>query len=319
MTNYKTPVYFAFGQHHAGIIDSDKKFFRKTIASYIDQLAEDQPAVVIAEHSQIALSLKSELDQRISKRYLIDLRDVDKVLHRKHGQAKKRAKARLIKTIQEDEALMNELYQQTIEQGNEFVSILDREWGYESVVQSVNQKQPGRIKVVCEPQQLEVLLLRIEKSDLDEKVHRSEEGQLCQTIHEQYLLKTIEYHLKRDQAVYQLTEQLAAENPERAIIIPRGAGHQPMVKKFFEFNSRFATTTTTKTFYSPFEELLSIAYEREPSEKEVKDLARKDWIYQTECNRNLNSAFYKFLITLGCSQLALRLAIYKATKKIANC
>jgi hypothetical protein len=109
-------------------------------------------------------------------------------------------------------------------------------FGLERAVQGINQRDPGTIEVVIEPQRRETFMkfiafLEGHRKFEDARTEKDKKKMIRTSTEKSKAL--LEHAIGRDWTVFKLAKAAAEQDPDRAIIIPRGWAHMGMVEKFF--------------------------------------------------------------------------------------
>ena len=258
----RTPLLFVFASH--GGAWYDRRFHRKHISQFLADTTP-APAVVIKEtlyyhDAKSAPATPQEKLERLACR----------------GNKRKMQRELLQRELSEIEATVNLFYDKTLNRG---VYPGGRDVGYDKLVATVNEAQPGRIVTRVEPQTADSAYNWWREDITGNGVDRGEWNLELQTEKlELYIPALINFQVQRDKDVHKLAEVFRKDAPKRSIVIPRGTAHQGMTQLFSPetYEMRVATACAALPF---MDDLLTQSYFIPPSPADVKECAQLEAHY----------------------------------------
>lgn len=149
---------------------------------------------------------------------------------RQEGAGRARTLAKLQRKLEKHKIVFDREMESTFEIGKRSDKY-ELDWGFEDTVARINGKNPGQMRIISEPQSAEAIHALF-RADLMEHMIQEIGGY----PHIDAVVDHVEYyseHLKlRDTATFSAVEQLAAEDPEGVIILPRGTAHRNMASLY---------------------------------------------------------------------------------------
>jgi hypothetical protein len=205
----KTKVFLALGEHDLRGRPANVSFFRDTISPILDQIDKDGTRGIIVHEVIVGPRLRSK--------------DIPKFLAKSPAD-RVRAVARLDERVNRLARGVRSHFEVTLDIGepdNWF-----GEWGFEQSLLSINKRTPGRIRSAIEPQAT-CLLLTVELSHylLHHWVEDIVDFEGLKNMAKARMFSVVTNLFLRDCALTKCILDLAAEDPQRAIIVPRGYSH----------------------------------------------------------------------------------------------
>ncbi len=216
----RTKLLLITGAHGSNKHRPNAKFFRDDVLPFLEEnvVRGGMRAALIYEilhFDMIPTAPKSEQEMRT-------------VLAQDGNRGRKNKEA-VQAELTKIERLMTKDWRETRDKGQPFMKV-SLNWGFEDVVLSINQTKPGQIAHYMEPQSAETAygfwateILWKEFVDISQEEREARINALIE-----YIRKLAEIQVHRDRLVFSLSERLRGEDPERAIIIPRGTAHRGM-------------------------------------------------------------------------------------------
>ncbi len=318
----KTPLLLMFGRHVGDIakhqrkkqekvLKGDTKFFKRSAKKFFKDriLAEGRRGVVIHELSIDidADKLKDDKGRKLDKEEVLKEKDKPKesLLDQIEG---------MLDEATED---LLAIFSLTLNIGEKMFSFSD--WGYEPQMIAINRKYPGRIANILEPQTAEALIQMWEeellcKRIMEAGINENMDKLIQMKLEEQRIM--LESLLQRDEQIFKLAKRLAQEDPERAIIIPRGGAHSAMAQRFFANSDLFDIECHVSSEESGFgEEELIRAYcngIETVTMEERERIARLNLHWSRYKSEHIESVGFELLCRVGASDFAYRRMVRKA-------
>lgn len=247
----KTPVLFAFGHHPWGALHGDTRFFRRSVVPFAkNQLNQGRRVAIIAEMTTyLSRYDKDYYSHKLEQKGL-------------NPEQAMRAWAAVQEIVMQHNILRTD-------------PVIHKPWGFEKAVVKLNQNGAG-IELTVEPNLISTVYLLhvpalLNPPDIKQLRHKSYSEQLDEMV--TYLRAWIAAHVSRDRNVAQKANDLASEDPDRAIIIPRGYGHRGMVCLFDE--TRYSITIKERSFPMDFiYDAMALSYTKELNQSELEQFAK---------------------------------------------
>jgi hypothetical protein len=272
----KTKLLLAFGAHGNLKSAGERGFFRDTIVPFLDEhvVREKKKAALIYE-TVLEIPMRydttqpepfrtiSALDTLKEKRESI-LKGLDTLLAHASGKIAALFSNSFDKGIT-PYAFATESWELA------FLGSLEL-WGFAQDAIRLNGAMPDSIRFFLEPQNSEVVYLGENQKFL---IRLLQQGKLRDLeLMTEYMGLGIREMLLRDSGVVALADKLAAENPDGAIIIPRGVAHAP-IEHFFDKDRYDVTTHVSGMGIVPFSSnALVKAYRGALDERELRLYAK---------------------------------------------
>jgi hypothetical protein len=192
------------------------------------------------------------------------------------------------------------------------------EWGYEPQMLAINKIHHGRIATIIEPQPAETLIRELELESLNRRLREASiddmDNLIQMKLEEQRAV--LESSIHRDEQVFKLAQRLAQEDPLRAIIIPRGDMHRPMVQRFFAdsdiFDIEYHVTKEESSFGTEeFVRAYCNGIETVTMEERER-IARLNLHWSRYKSEHIESVGFGSLCRVGASDFAYRRMVKKA-------
>ena len=293
----KTALLLAFGAHNSKS-GYDKKFNRDTVGNFIDEkvVSDGRNAIIITEllGYDIFPSAPKTIDQKIELFGMSKnrIRKVKKVIEREAKDYENR---------------LNNKWKETRENGSPFM------WrtlslGFEPKVLAINSKDHGRIQNIVEPHSAEI---GFEKwmSDLSYESYAqtryvSREEKLGAM--KKYVSHFLKSQIARVLALANKADKLRQENPDMAIIIPRGTSHRGMLSLFNE-NDYDISSASADYALDFVDELLANSYDVFPDSDTLDKVVSLQLDYESHFQRAKIKPYQLFLRSFGFSHHSERL------------
>jgi len=285
----KTPVLLAFGKHGR---QGDKRFFRENVGSFIDKR-------IIKEQREGAIIYELLLYPRVPSAPQTP-EQMKYALERKGNYRRK-----FESELEDLETRINEDWMETRDRGNPFMK-RSLNWGFENQVMGINLHSPGKITHKIEPQRADVAYADwVMTLDADKLILPGYDHSRMVEDLVDFIPKLIEYQVLRGKHVKSLVDKLREENPERAIIIPRGTAHKGMRHLFSpeEYDVTFADSGYQLDFTDA---LLASSYARMPSQNKIRQTAVLQAHYIDYWNANSVRLIQPLLKIVGLQNIAER-------------
>lgn len=254
----KTRVILAFGNHGGAVegkrYEPNREFFRGAIVPVIEEIANSgKKAVVIDEQCPVNSFAQFGLN----------------LFQMRKGMASRTVIEGVLRYAT---AMANNAYSETRDRGIWPDGEIEF-GGYEPEMLRVNFKNPGQIRTVIEPQDVDAVIsgmLMMKHMDT-----LFDFGSKILIINLMLLMKEIAKHMFiRDKLVVGLAEQLAAEDPERMILIPRGTKHRVMAGLFD--SSRFELDVKAERAPDIDDLMIALCYGKEPDYMKLRAMAEEE-------------------------------------------
>ncbi len=309
----KTPLMFAFGIHPVGPFKGDQNFFKRAIGSYVDRILEEKrQAIIIRElpngpgFIERFYKKKSEVNPFVKPREIKD--------YFERGEQEEIKKS-LEEALRKCELFIDLTYRRSINKGD---TQYCKGWGYENNVSKINKNNNGTIRTIAEPQDLDVLTLNLEADFLD-KMTRITEGEEKLRYFARLILKTTKRDYRRDLNVRDLALKLRAENPERAIIVPRGYLHRYMVDTLFDRNSFDISVALSNCFEKPSDPIRESYYnDEEITPENLRLAALGDFLVRSHLNRRMRSPVVRAFSKINSPFLGLELLTGLSSRSVVK-
>jgi hypothetical protein len=208
----RTKVLLAFGLHaEPGMFGADRRFFSKAVSRFFNKKIRKRGAALIMESFDMGEDLQLE------------------------GIRKLRSASRTAwEAVNEEFRHMQEKLEETsrkfFENGEMPPELAGASaWGFEELLLSSNRVRPGTVKYFAERASLKPFEAQWDSRILKEDFcARNWQGRQSLDIMIEYIKKMAEMIVGRDKAVFNLARRLVWQDPQRAIIMPRGFRHHGM-------------------------------------------------------------------------------------------
>ncbi len=275
----KTKLLLVFGKHGYQREKYDEQFSKNAIVPFLEQEIENKKrtAIIITELLEYN-NLKSGPRSIDDKKKIMALTG-----------KKAQTKRNLINAeLQAIEKKINQKWKETREYGEPFMK-RTLNLGFEYKVLEINTKSTGQIENIIEPQTAQTAYNAWKADLLAEKIeeHKFNPEKQIDALAD-YSEQMIQFQLKRDKDIASLADKLQKQNPERAIIIPRGTAHKGMEVLFD--NTIYDIIKHEADYALDFtDELILKSYKSIPTKEEIKEYAKLQNHYVNNYTKNRTS------------------------------
>ena len=218
----KTKLLLAFGAHGDLKIEGDSKFFRKAVIPFLEEHVErgKRKAAIICEGTMPEEIPRDKAGpepvRTVAALYWL-MRDREGFLERATEWVAERDK-------KANSFFMDVADKGLLESGTQGWPNSDF-WGFEEYAMGLNRKEPGTVRFLMEPPNIEAIYMDAFRKTISRLLRLTGENL-------EFVAESMRYSMRSamlcDKEVLGLTDQLAQEDPDIAIIIPRSRSHMAM-------------------------------------------------------------------------------------------